>query len=181
MLKQHQPPPQRHRTIGHHRPALKPDHDQTRLTTIQRKIEKIIEAVMDGFKSEEMKLQLDALSQQKAQLQARLAAPAAAVPSLHPNLAELYRSKVTMLHEELTTSNSNNTAVLEALRDLIERVDFDPGHHCEPEIILTGALASMVRLGLGDTRRPAPENHDLFSSSVKMVAGARFELTTFRL
>ena len=156
-------------------------HDQTRLTGIQRKIEKIVEAVMEGFKSEEMKQQLDVLSQQKAQLQTRLAAPAANVPSLHPNLAELYRNRVATLHEELTSSNGNNTAVLEALRDLIERVDFGPGQDGEPEIILTGALASMVRLGLDDSRRPGHESPDLFSSSVKVVAGARFELTTFRL
>ena len=126
-------------------------HDQTRLATIQRKIDKLIEAVMDGFRTEEMKQQLEALSQQKAQLQARLAAPAAKAPALHPNLAELYRSKVTTLQTELVHSNGNNSAVLEALRDLIERVDFGPGTEGgEPEIILTGALSAMVRLGLGD-------------------------------
>ena len=32
-----------------------------------------------------------------------------------------------------------------------------------------------------DSRRPGHESPDLFSSSVKVVAGARFELTTFRL
>ncbi len=46
-------------------------HDQSRLAAIQRKIDKIIEAVMEGFRSEELKQQLEALSQQKAQLQAR--------------------------------------------------------------------------------------------------------------
>ena len=164
-------------------------HDQTRLTTIQRKIDKIIEAVMDGFRTEEMKQQLEALSQQKAQLQARLAAPAAKAPSLHPNLAELYRNKVAALQTELATSNGSNSAVLEALRDLIERVDFGPGaEDGEPEIILTGALSAMVRLGLGDkpgismpSAAMGEADPGLFDCSVKVVAGARFELTTFRL
>ena len=164
-------------------------HDQTRLAAIQRKIDKLIEAVMDGFRTEEMKQQLETLSQQKAQLQARLSAPAAKAPSIHPNLAELYRERVATLQSELTKSNGSNSAVLEALRDLIERVDFGPGAEGgEPEIILTGALSAMVRLGLGDKQAlSAPSTvrdgavSDLFACSVKVVAGARFELTTFRL
>ena len=99
---------------------------RNRLTTIQRKIDKIIEAVMDGFRTEEMKQQLEALSQQKAKLQARLSAPQAPAPSLHPNLAEVYRAKVGALHDELAKSDGGNTAVLEALRDLIDRVELGP-------------------------------------------------------
>jgi hypothetical protein len=83
----------------------------------------------------------------------------------------------------------NGGITLEALRDLIERVDFGPGAESdEPEIILTGALASMVRLGLPSApTKTTPSTAsadgvpDLFLSSVKVVAGARFELTTFRL
>jgi hypothetical protein len=138
---------------------------------------------MDGFRTEEMKQQLEALSQQKAQLQARLSAPAAKAPSIHPNLAELYRSKVATLQTELAKSNGGNSAVLEALRDLIERVDFGPGTAGEPEIILTGALSAMVRLGLGDKQAlSAPSTvrdgavSDLFACSVKVVAGARYQL-----
>jgi len=163
-------------------------HDQSRLTTIERKIGKIIEAVMDGFRTEEMKQQLETLSQQKAQLQARLAAPASTAPSIHPNLAELYRQRVETLQTELAAANGDNTAVLEALRELIERVDVGPGTEGEPEIILTGALAAMVRLGL-----PVPPTKttpsttgaegvpDLFGCSVKVVAGPGFEPGTFRL
>ena len=163
-------------------------HDQSRLSTIQRKIDKIIEAVMDGFRTEEMKQQLEALSQQKAQLQARLSAPAAKAPSIHPNLAELYRDRVSVLQKELAKSNGSNSAVLGALRDLIERVDFGPSTEGEPEIILTGALSAMVRLGLGDkpgvsmpSAAMVEADPGLFDCSVKVVAGARFELTTFRL
>ena len=123
-------------------------HDQNRLTTIQRKIDKIIEAVMDGFRTEEMKQQLEALSQQKAKLQAQLSAPHAPAPSLHPNLAEVYRAKVGALHDELAKSDGGNTAVLEALRDLIDRVELGPKDaNGEPEIMLTGALAVTMNIG----------------------------------
>jgi len=64
-------------------------------------------------------------------------------------LAELYRDRIASLQTELARSNGSNSAVLEALRDLVERVDFGPGPEGgEPEIILTGALSAMVRLGL---------------------------------
>jgi transposase InsO family protein len=66
------------------------------------------------------------------------------------------------------------------LRDLIDRIDLVPAENGgEPEMILTGALASMVRLGLGDKRAfSAPPSvsslsgADLFTCSVKLVAGA---------
>ena len=88
-----------------------------------------------------MKGQLEALNAQKAKLQARLAAPHAPAPSQHPNLAEVYRAKIASLQAELAKSDSGNTAVLEALRDLIDRVELGPKDaNGEPVIILTGAL-----------------------------------------
>jgi hypothetical protein len=134
-------------------------HDKTRLATIQRKIERIVEAITEGYRTPEMKALLETLNAQKTTLRARMASPVAATPSLHPNLGELYRAKVAALHEELSKSNGDNTAVLEALRDLIERVEFGPSAAGdEPEITLMGALASMVGLGLGHI---IAEEHDM--------------------
>ncbi|MDE1905360.1 MAG: recombinase family protein [Rhodospirillales bacterium] len=153
--------------------------DKTRLATIERKIAKIIEAVMDGFRAEELKQQLETLSREKARLQAKLDAPSVSAPLIHPNLAQLYRSKVAALQNEFTNSGGNNAGVLTALRDLIERVDFGPGEEGgEAEIILTGILSSMVRLGLGEAPTKTTPSvgvsegvPDLFTSSVKLVAG----------
>jgi hypothetical protein len=57
-----------------------------------------------------------------------------------------------------------------------------------PEIILTGAIASLLRLAMPDTNSsslgaaaPSASGHDMFESSVKLVAGARFERAAFRL
>jgi site-specific DNA recombinase len=157
-------------------------HDQSKLTTVQRKIDRIVSAIVDGYRIPEMKDQLDLLNGQKNMLQTRLKAPQTAPPSLHPNLAEVYRSKVAGLQEQLAANDGNNAAVLERLRDLIDRVEFGPRViGGVPEITLTGALASMVQLGLGQKPSVSGGGEDLFSCSVKVVAGVGFEPTTFRL
>jgi hypothetical protein len=86
---------------------------------------------------------------------------------LHPNLAELFRQKVTELHTALADPELHSEA-LEIIRGLIERVEFHPaedGFRAE----LIGEIANMVKLSAGaesigsDVERP----------SVKVVAGAR--------
>jgi hypothetical protein len=99
-----------------------------------------------------------------------MALPAATTPSLHPNLGEVYRNKVAALHEQLSAGDGDNSAVLEALRDLIERVDFGPGENGEREITLTSALAAMVRFGM-DQNDVKTSDPGLFCSSVKASYG----------
>ncbi len=101
--------------------------DKSHLATLQRKIDRIVEAITEGYRTPEMKTQLDDLNRQKESLQARLSSPKAPTPSLHPNLAALYREKVSALHNELQAATGDNSAALNALRDLIERVDLGPG------------------------------------------------------
>ena len=155
-----------------------------RLAAVQRKIARIIDAITEGFRTPEMKEQLETLNAQKTALQAKMTAPQVSVPALHPNLAEIYRAKVSSLHEALTDSGNDNShsAVLECLRDLIERVDLGASdQNGEPEIILTGALAAMVRLAMGDGngagnsagKRANASIPGMFDCSVKVVAWAR--------
>ena len=95
---------------------------------------------------------------------------------MHPNLAEVYRTKVAGLQEAITAS-PDNAGVLERLRDLIDRVDIGPGaDRDQPEIMLTGALAAMLKLTMPESTALAASGHDLFLSSVKVVAGARNHL-----
>jgi hypothetical protein len=92
-------------------------------TTIQRKIDRIIDAITEGLRTPDMKEKLEALTAQKA---ARAGKPRGQqpgpLPSMHPNLAEVYRTKVAGLQEAITAS-PDNAGVLERLRDLIDRVD----------------------------------------------------------
>ena len=100
-------------------------------------------------------------------------------PRLHPNLAQVYREKVAALQAALASADES-AAALAAVRELIERIEVQPAADGKGlEIELTGAIASMVRLGLpGDAaaRRALSsggDGADLFASSVKVVAGAR--------
>ena len=123
---------------------------------------------------------LDELEARKCQLTDAVSQTPDAAPALHPNLAQVYRQKIADLSVALRARD--NSAALEIARCLIERVTiytYSEGKGLEVE--LTGALAAMVRLGAGMTDRPQRADQDLFSSSVKVVAGARFELATFRL
>ena len=51
----------------------------------------------------------------------------------------------------------------------------------QPELILTGALAAMVKLPMPEATALAASGHDLFLSLDNLVAGARFERAAFRL
>ncbi len=156
-------------------------HDDATLSNVQRKIDRIIDAIAEGLRTPDMKEKLEALSAQKAALESRAVNRRAPLPAMHPNLAEVYRNKVASLQTAITSSH-DHAGVLERLRDLIERVDVGPGaDKDQPEIILTGALAAMLKLTMPETAAIAAAGHDLFLSSVKVVAGARFERAAFRL
>ena len=151
-------------------------HDDRTLSDVQRKIDRIIDAISDGMRTGDMKEKLNTLTAQKAVLSERTASRRAPLPAMHPNLAEVYRNKVANLQQAITAS-PGNAGVLERLRDLVDRVDVGPGaDKAIPEIVLTGALASMLKLALPDTVGLATSGHDLFLSSVKVVAGARRQL-----
>ncbi|HEX9870064.1 MAG TPA: recombinase family protein, partial [Candidatus Tectomicrobia bacterium] len=70
-----------------------------KLADVKRKLARIVVALEEGIITPTTKGRLEALEAEKAQLES---APAEApLPSIHPNLAELYRHKVARLEEEL--------------------------------------------------------------------------------
>ena len=152
------------------------------LQAVRRKLAGLIDAIADGLRAPSLQTQLDELETRKAALERDLATVPAAAPALHPNLAELYRQKVTDLQAAL--QDANGVEALEAARALIDRVVLHPaaegnGH----EIELVGEIAAMVELAIGHGRGGASAGQDrgLFVRSVKVVAGAGFEPAAFRL
>jgi hypothetical protein len=146
------------------------------LASVTRKLDGLIDAMADGFRAPRLQVQLDELEVRRSTLEAGLKAPAAPVPPrLHPNLAELYRARVARLQEALR-SPDDGRAALEAVRELIERIEVRPTPEGKGlEIELIGAIASMVRLELGnDATNPhlGTSDRGLFARSVKVVAGA---------
>ncbi|PPQ32965.1 serine recombinase [Rhodopila globiformis] len=159
------------------------------LAQVERKLNGLIDALADGFRAPGLQQQLNDLEGRRAALSAALETPASPAPSLHPNLAEVYRERVADLQEALRR-DPNGPEALEVVRGLIERVDLHPAQNGRGlEVEISGAIVSMLRLGMTDAGNPARSSRGrvpsvdpaLFASSVKVVAGAGFEPAAFRL
>jgi site-specific DNA recombinase len=153
------------------------------LSAAEREIErievrrkKLIEMVMNGVAPSEVKDELNANATKREELNATLAAADAPPPLLHPEMAGLYRQKVTALAQALEQPETR-TESSEALRGLIDAIVLRPDQG-ELQIELKGNLAAM--LGAAQNAKRSPETGDL-SLQVVMVAGAGFEPATFGL
>lgn len=120
-----------------------------------------------------MKDELNANAARREELKAKLAAADAPPPLLHPEMADLYRQKVTALAQALEHPETR-TEACEALRGVIEAIILTPGDvEGELRIELKGNLAAMLSAATNAKR--SPETGDL-SLQVEMVAGARTKL-----
>ena len=161
--------------------AARASADQTRqrmeqeLTSVARKLDGLIEAIAEGFRADGLQRRLDQLEARKAELEGLLAAPAPAPTRLHPNLAEVYRRKVSELQAALDDPEIRDQA-LAILRPLIEKVIMSP---CDQgfEIELRGEIVAMVALGqnAGPPNAKQAALDEAARCSVKVVAGARYQ------
>jgi hypothetical protein len=135
---------------------------------IEGRRKKLIEMVMEGVPPSEVKDELTANAARREDLKAKLAAADAPPPLLHPEMAELYRQKVTTLAQALQEPETRVEAT-EALRGLIDAIILTPSAG-ELRIDLKGNLAAMLSAATNAKR--SPETGDL-SLQVEMVAGAR--------
>jgi site-specific DNA recombinase len=71
------------------------------LAEIKRKLDKLIDALTEGYRAPGLQQRLDDLEGLKAALEQELAADPPPPVRLHPNLAQVYRDKVERLHEAL--------------------------------------------------------------------------------
>ncbi len=131
--------------------------DRRSLEKIERGIMGIMAAIEDGLYQPAMKARIAELERQKAEIEARLADAPADVPDVHPNMAELYRAKVTCLADTLSEPESNGEA-REDIRSLIGEVVLTPGEkRGESHAILRGELIAILDLAAGRRRSPRPE------------------------
>jgi site-specific DNA recombinase len=157
-----------------HRAGLSAAEREIERIEVRRK--KLIEMVMNGVAPSEVKDELNANAAKREELKATLAAADAPPPLLHPEMAGLYRQKVTVLGQALEHPETR-TEASEALRGLIDAIVLTPNQG-ELQIELKGNLAAM--LGAAQNAKRSPETGDL-SLQVVMVAGAGFEPATFGL
>ncbi len=96
----------------------------------------------------------------------------------HPNMAELYRKKVTKL-QSLLTDEAPRQEAIDIIRSMIQRIEIHEGEErSKSDVILVGALAQILAF-TQQTKTATSSSGD--SGRVLMVAGVGFEPTTFRL
>ena len=94
---------------------------QSERAQIARKLEGLYDAIAEGLRTSGLKARLETMEARLAELDASLSAPAPSPVRLHPNLAEVYRKKVSELSATLADPEIR-TAALEIIRGLITRV-----------------------------------------------------------
>ena len=95
----------------------------------------------------------------------------------HPNMADLYRKKVSELQTLLIDETARQQA-MDLIRSMIDHIEIHVGaERGNPEVILVGALAQI--LAFTQQNKTAASNGS--DGRVLMVAGVGFEPTTFRL
>jgi site-specific DNA recombinase len=137
---------------------------------------KLIEMVMNGVAPSEVRDEMNANAARREALKAKLAAADEPPPLLDPEMARIYRAKITELATALQEPDSRSEAT-EALRGLLDAIVLTPDQDGET-LELRGNLAAM--LGATVQTKRSSESDDL-SLQVSLVAGAGFEPATFGL
>ncbi len=154
------------------------------LARIEKQIAQMVEAIANGMYHPSMKDKLTGLESRKTELGKLLADVPDDKLDLLPNAAAIYAQKVERLADALNRPEERPEAA-QALRMLIEKIVLVPGlGRGEVFATLHGELATIMewtaRQSAGGKNTNTPGAW-LTGVSASVVAGARFELTTFRL
>ena len=158
------------------------DAAKQELAAIKSKLAYLVDELADGRGSRSLKDKLVALEAREDDLNALLANQPAREPTLHPNLAEVYREKVAALHTALADPRTKDEA-FGIIRTLIDEVRLIPENGVL-RVEIRGALAGILALSAANdkTARVSTDGSvSVLVEQVKMVAGARFERAAFRL
>jgi DNA invertase Pin-like site-specific DNA recombinase len=142
------------------------------LERTEREIRRVIEAIKAGVPGAAVKDEMAVLEARRVELYTQLEAAPPSMPRLHPNLAELYRSKVTNLAEALNDERTRLEAA-ECIRELIEEIRLVP-ENGKLRVELYGELAALINLA---NEHPRSKETGV---QITLVAGVGFETTTLR-
>ena len=154
--------------------------------------ENIIEAIKNGVAVELIKDELESISVRLKELENLLKNKKEPSLFLHPKMADRYREVIGDLRKSLNHKESRSEAS-EHLRALIEKIILTPVETQEDlSIDLYGDLAGILRVASKENamknmslekqlRQLAVNDNNQPEPSIELVAGARFELTTFGL
>ena len=132
------------------------DRQNTNLMAYRAEVEKIaqrdkriVQAIMDGYASETLKEEMNALVARKSELESLIAGTSEAPVLLHPRMADRYREEVSQLVETLKNDDSRAEAI-EMIRALIDKIVLVPDPDSNGFLIdLYGDLAGILNISLG--------------------------------
>jgi site-specific DNA recombinase len=156
--------------------------DRAALAKIDRELDRLVQALMDGVPASRVKDKMTDLENRKAETEARIKEASDNPVLLHPNMAHYYRDQIARLREALADEHAHAGAA-DIIRKLIDKVVLTPATDEEGRKSLTidlhGHLAGILSLAT-KAKRPLGES-GLEVRYTKLVAGAGFEPATFRL
>ena len=113
------------------------------LATVEKDIDRLIQAIKDGVPALSIKDKIIELEQRKAELTEELKSTDKPKPILHPNLAYEYKSKLEALYETLN-DESIRYQTAEVIRSLVSRIDLTPENKETINIRIQGDLAAIL-------------------------------------
>lgn len=141
---------------------------EKRLATVQRQIDAMMKAILDGMYSPAMKDKMSELEAEKAALQADLegADDPGNIIDIQPNMTELYTRKIESLHAALRDSTARQEAI-GLFRSMVDRiVPYAPvSQRGQWRVEVEGSLANLLNFVAQNECRE------------KVVAGAGFVLS----
>ena len=179
------------------------------LNKLEKDKHNIIEAIKNGFASDELRDSLNAISKRREEIESYLREQDEPQVLLHPNMAKRYQEEIEKIIQSLNHDDTRIQAA-ETLRGMIDKIVLTP-KQCGKEysIDLHGDLAGILSVAVG--RKSKITEYDPFLQQVasiayrdnnkssdivsglckdfpmgslckdKLVAGVGFEPTTFRL
>jgi site-specific DNA recombinase len=123
------------------------------LERVQRDLDRAVQAILDGVPGAQLKDKIGNLEARKAELTELLANAEEPPPLLHPNMAEIYRQRISTLYERLRDEGARAEAA-EMLRTLVDRITLLP-EGSELTIVLRGDLAAILTFATGKKKPDA--------------------------
>ncbi|KEO53500.1 recombinase family protein, partial [Thioclava pacifica] len=148
---------------------------RSELEKVDRELDKMVDAILQGFPPAKLKDKAEKLEARKAELSELLDNADEPPPLLHPNMARMYQDRIAKLCENLQSEEDRGAAV-DVLRSLVDEITLVP-ENGELSIVLRGDLGAILRFAAGKQNPDflsEAEALDNLLSQKSLVAGVGF-------